>query len=75
MNIASIQVEMLAGSSIKESLREAQRLAKLLNVHIQYTFNGVKVCVSAKALIYALEGTAENTRFYKEWEQLCQSLS
>lgn len=53
--VFSLQVTPLVGISVKDSVREAMRLAQLMGVLVKYTFNDAEVCVSRNGLQYAVD--------------------
>lgn len=50
MNIASMEIELLAGTEFGSAVQEARRLANVLGLaYIKFSFNGVKCSVAANA--------------------------
>lgn len=55
MSNFSIEVEVLAGTSIEEAIIEAKDLAQRMNLaYVMFNFNGVRMSISQEADIPAL---------------------
>ena len=58
-------VEMEVGDSILDTVKEAIRLATLLDVLVQYKCNDTLVCVSSRRVVYAyINGTITDDSFF-----------
>ena len=68
---ATIQIEIVVGTSPRESFVEAVRLSNLLHVNVKYKFNYTHVCVNGDRLVYALNDKSEPDEwFIKAIEEL-----
>lgn len=71
----TLNVAFEAGTTNTDSVKEAQRLAQFLSqaagyVTIRYIFNGDKVLVGPRGLIYALRGSVSvYSEYMEETEQ------
>ncbi len=55
MNNFSIEVEVMAGTSIEEAIAEAKDLAQRMKLaYVKFNFNGVRMSISCKADVPAL---------------------
>ena len=62
-----LTIEMCAGDTPVSTVKEAMRLATLLDVFINYKFGDLYICVSKRGLIYALdEHSSESTWFIEQ---------
>ena len=61
---SKLTVEMTAGMTVKESVKEAKRLSSLLHVIVGFEFNDVHVAVLGDRLLYAIDKDGNTSRWF-----------